>query len=245
LSVLARRNSLLAALPVADFDRLAQHLEPFSMPLGEILYEPGTRLRRVHFPTTAVVSLHYVLESGASAESAGVGFEGLVGVSLFMGGDTTPSSATVQIAGSGYALDPAILKREFSRAGAVQRLLLGYTQLLIGQMTQTAACNRHHTVEQQICRWLLMTLDRVPSRVIVVTQEMMAAVLGVRRESVTEVAGELQRAGVISYRRGHISVLHRDGLNSRVCECYGVVSRRMRQPMPAVRQPADALTAIN
>jgi CRP-like cAMP-binding protein len=241
----ARQNSLLAALPAADFERLTAHLEPLAMPLGTILYEPGTRLRRIHFPTTAVVSLHYVLESGASAESAGVGFEGVVGVSLFMGGDTTPSSATVQIAGSGYSLDSAVLKREFARAGAVQRALLGYTQLLIAQMTQTAACNRHHSVEQQICRWLLMTLDRVASREIVVTQEMIAAVLGVRRESVTQVAGDLQREGVISYRRGHISVLHREGLNSRVCECYAAVRRQMQRPMPESRQPAIQSIAIN
>jgi CRP-like cAMP-binding protein len=244
-SSLAKRNSLLAALPVADFERLAAHLEPLAMPLGTILYEPGTRLQRIHFPTTAVVSLHYVLESGASAESAGVGFEGVVGISLFMGGDTTPSSATVQIAGSGYTLDPMVLKREFARAGQVQRVLLGYTQLLIAQMTQTAACNRHHSVEQQICRWLLMTLDRVTSREIVVTQEMMAAVLGVRRESVTEAAGDLQRAGVISYRRGHISVLHREGLNSRVCECYAAVKCHMPRPTPESRPLAIQSIAIN
>jgi CRP-like cAMP-binding protein len=224
---LAKRNSLLAALPTADFECLAAHLVPQALPVGTILYEPGTRLRRIHFPTTAVVSLHYVMESGASAESAGVGFEGVVGISLFMGGGSTPSSATVQIAGNGYTLDSAILKREFDRAGAVQRVLLGYTQLLMAQMTQTAACNRHHSVEQQICRWLLATLDRVATREIVVTQEMMAAVLGVRRESVTEVAGDLQRAGVISYRRGHISVIHREGLNSRVCECYAAVKGQM------------------
>jgi|SRR5450755_801793 CRP-like cAMP-binding protein len=229
----ARQNSLLAALPVADFARISGHLVPLAMPVGFILYDPGTRPRLFHFPTTAVVSLHYVLESGASAESAGVGFEGVVGISLFMGGDTTPSSATVQIAGSGYSLEPSILKREFARAGAVQRALLGYTQLLMAQMMQTAACNRHHTIEQQICRWLLMTLDRVTSREIVVTQEMMAAVLGVRRESVTEAAGALQRAGMISYRRGHISVLDRDGLKGRVCECYAAV--RCQMPPPTLR----------
>ncbi len=244
-STLARRNSLLAALPVADFERLAGYLVPLAMPLGAILYEPGTRLRCIHFPTSAVVSLHHVLESGASAESAGVGYEGVVGIALFMGGNTTPSSATVQIAGSGFTLDAAILRPEFARSGAVQRVLLGYTQLLIAQMTQTAACNRHHSVEQQICRWLLMTLDRVTSREIVVTQEMMAAVLGVRRESVTEVAGDLQRAGVISYRRGHISVLHREGLNSRVCECYAAVRRQMPRPTPEWRQQETESLAIN
>jgi CRP-like cAMP-binding protein len=234
----ARQNSLLAALPAAEFERISEHLVPLAMPLGTILYEPGTRLRLFHFPTTAVVSLHYVLESGASAESAGVGFEGVVGISLFMGGDTTPSSATVQIAGNGYTLEPTILKREFARSGAVQRVLLGYTQMLIAQMTQTAACNRHHSVEQQICRWLLMTLDRVTSREIVVTQEMMAAVLGVRRESVTEAAGDLQRAGVISYRRGHISVLDREGLKSRVCECYAAVRCQMPRATPEATHAA-------
>jgi CRP-like cAMP-binding protein len=244
-ATLARRNSLLAALPAADFERLADYLVPFSMPLGAIIYEPGTRLKCIHFPTSAVVSLHHVLASGASAESAGVGFEGVVGVSLFMGGETTPSSATVQIAGSGYTVDAVVLKKEFARSGAMQRVLLGYTQLLIAQMTQTAACNRHHSVEQQICRWLLMTLDRVATREIVVTQEMMAAVLGVRRESVTEVAGDLQRAGVISYRRGHISVLFREGLNSRVCECYAAVKRQMPRPMPESRQQAAQSLAIN
>jgi CRP-like cAMP-binding protein len=229
---LAKENQILAALPAEDFARIAPFLNRVAMPVGELLYEPGSILRSVYFPTTAVVSLHYVLESGASAESAGVGFEGLVGVSLFMGGETTPSSAAVQIAGHGYSLDAALLKREFGRSGAVQILLLRYTQALIAQMTQTAACNRHHSVEQQICRWLLMTLDRVPCGEIVVTQEMIAGVLGVRRESVTEVAGALQRAGVIRYRRGHISVLERAGLISSVCECYSVVKRQMQRLLP-------------
>src|ERR1035438_6372096 len=176
---LAKQNSLLAALPAVDFERIAPHLSRVAMPLGEMLYEPGATLRRAYFPTTAVVSLHYVLESGASAESAGVGYEGVVGISLFMGGGSTPSSAAVRIAGHGYGLDVALLKREFARAGAVQILLLRYTQALMAQITQTAACNRHHSVEQQICRWLLTTLDRIPSREIVVTQEMIA---GVRSE---------------------------------------------------------------
>ena len=197
------------------------------MRVGDILYEPGTRLRRFCFPTSGVVSLHYVLASGATAESAGVGLEGVVGVSLFMGGDTTASAATVQIAGRGYALDPVPLQLEFAGPGQTQRILLGYAQLLIAQMIQTAACNRHHSVEQQICRWLLMTLDRVGPREIVVTQEMIGAVLGVRRESVTGVAGELQRAGLIGYRRGHIQVRDRIGLERRVCECYGAVRQRM------------------
>ncbi len=197
------------------------------MRVGDILYEPGSRLRCFQFPTSAVVSLHYVLASGATAESAGVGMEGVVGVSLFMGGDTTTSTATVQIAGRGYSLETESLQREFARGGVAQRILLGYTQLLMAQMIQTAACNRHHSVEQQICRWLLMTLDRVGPREIVVTQEMIGAVLGVRRESVTGVAGDLQRAGLIGYRRGHIQVRYRNGLQQRVCECYGAVRQRI------------------
>ena len=199
------------------------------MPLGQMLYEPGSPLRGVHFPTTAIVSLHYVLESGASAESAGVGYEGVVGIALFMGGNTTSSSAAVQIAGHGYSLDAVHLKREFAGPGPMQKVLLRYTQTLMAQTMQTAACNRHHSVAQQICRWLLMTLDRIPSREIVVTQEMIASVLGVRRESVTDVAGELQRAGTIRYRRGHISVLDRAGLNDGVCECYAVVKQLMER----------------
>ena len=224
----AKQNALLAALPAADFDRLTPHLMRVPMPLGQMLYQPGLALRRAFFPTTSIVSLHYVLESGASAESAGVGYEGVVGVPLFMGGETTPSSAAVRIAGHGYSLDAIELKREFSRRGAMQRLLLAYTQTLIGQMAQTAACNRHHSVDQQIRRWLLMTMDRIPSREIVVTQEMIASVLGVRRESVTEIAGHLQRAGAISYRRGHISVKDRARLSDGVCECYAAVREQMR-----------------
>ncbi len=231
------RNSLLAALPAADLARLSPQLELIAMPLGAMLYEPGSALRRAYFPTTAVVSLHYVLESGASAESAAVGFEGVVGVSLFMGSDSAPSSAAVQIAGSGYALDAALLKAEFLRFGAAQRVLLRYTLSLIAQMTQTAACNRHHTVQQQICRWLLMTLDRIPSGEIVVTQEMIAAALGVRRESVTAVAGVLQRAGIIQYRRGHISVLDRAGLNGLVCECYAAVKQQMQRVLAERYEP--------
>jgi CRP-like cAMP-binding protein len=229
----ARQNRLLAALPEEDFARLSPHLEPIAMRVGDIIYEPGTRLRQFHFPTTAVVSLHHVLASGATAESAGVGMEGLVGVSLFMGGDTTSSTATVQVAGRGYALDAGLLRSEFARSRATQRVLLGYTQLLIAQIAQTAACNRHHSMEQQICRWLLMTLDRVGPREIVVTQEMIGAVLGVRRESVTGVAGDLQRAGLIVYRRGHILVKDRIGLQRRVCECYAAVRSQMDPGVPA------------
>lgn len=221
---------LLGALPADDFMQLSRHLQPLCVPLGHILHEPGTRLRHLFFPITAVVSLHHVLQSGASAESAGVGFEGVVGISLFMGGETTTSSATVQIGGLGYSLDAEILVHEFGRSGAVQRVMLAYAQLLILQVGQTAACNRHHTIQQQMCRWLLITLDRIPSREIVVTQEMIAATLGVRRESVTEVAGDLQRASIIRYRRGNISVLERTGLERLVCECYGIVRNCMHGP---------------
>lgn len=241
----AGRNALLSALPSEVFRRLAPHLVHIAMPLGEMLYEPGSSLRRVYFPTTSVVSLYYVLESGASAESAAVGFDGVVGVSMYMGGDTTPSSAAVQIAGHGYSLDAARLKEEFARAGAVQRLLLRYTQVLIGQMTQTAVCNRHHSVEQQVCRWLLMTLDRIPSREIVVTQEMIAGALGVRRESITAVAGALQRSGIIGYRRGHVSVLERRGLNERVCECYAVVKTQMDAFLGENAQPQVGVVATD
>jgi CRP-like cAMP-binding protein len=221
------QNHLLAALPTAEFERLAAYLELVPMLLGEMLYEPGGQLRHAYFPTTAIVSLHYVMESGASAESAGVGNEGVVGISLFMGGDTTPSSAVVQTAGHAYRLESSLLLREFNRAGLLQNLLLRYTQALITQMTQTAVCNRHHSVEQQLCRWLLSTLDRIPSGELVMTQELIASLLGVRREGITEAAGKLQHAGVIRYRRGHIAVLERDGLETRVCECYAVVRKEL------------------
>jgi CRP-like cAMP-binding protein len=230
------QNHLLAALPAEDFERLAPHLEGVPMPLGEALYEPGTQLRHAYFPTTAIVSLHYVTESGASAETAGVGNEGIVGVSLFMGGDTTPSSAVVQTAGYGFRLDRHVLKAEFDRAGALQRLLLRYTQALMTQMAQTAVCNRHHSLEQQLCRWLLLTLDRLPTQELTMTQELVAGMLGVRREGVTEAAGKLQRAGLISYRRGHISVLDRKGLEAQTCECYGVVKKEMDRLLSDVRQ---------
>ncbi|OIN91052.1 MAG: Crp/Fnr family transcriptional regulator [Comamonadaceae bacterium CG1_02_60_18] len=222
------QNHLLAALPAADFEPLAEHLELVSLNLGQMLYDPGTQMRQAYFPTRSIVSLHYVTESGASAETAGVGNEGMVGISLFMGGDTTSSSAVVQTAGQAYRLDRHVLKQQFDRAGALQRLLLRYTQALMTQMAQTAACNRHHSVEQQLCRWLLLTLDRIPdARELVMTQELVASMLGVRRESVTEAAGNLQNAGYISYRRGHISVLDRAGLTKHACECYGVVKKEI------------------
>jgi len=237
------QNQLLAALPAAEFARLSPHLELVSMPLGEILYEPGSQMQHAYFPTTAIVSLHYVMESGASAETAGVGNEGVVGISLFMGGDTTPSSAVVQTAGHGYRLEGRLLKQEFNRGGLVQSLLLRYTQALLTQMIQTAACNRHHSVEQQLCRWLLLTLDRIPSGELTMTQELIASMLGVRREGITQAAGNLQRDGLIRYRRGHIVVLARSGLEERVCECYGVVKRELGRLLSDVRHRHGA--AVN
>lgn len=228
-------NHLLAALPSAESERLAPRLELVPMRLGETLYEPGGRLQHAYFPTTAIVSLLYVVESGAAAEIAGVGNEGIVGVSLFMGGDTTPSSAVVQTGGHGYRLKSNLLMEEFNRAGAMHRLLLRYTQALITQMFQTAACNRHHSIEQQLCRWLLMTLDRLSSNELVMTQELIANALGVRREGITEAAGNLQRTGVIRYRRGHIAVLERSGLEAGACECYAVVRNELGRLLADVR----------
>lgn len=219
----ALQNHLLAALPTADYARLALDLEPTVLALGDVLYEPGGRLQHAYFPTTAIISLHYVMENGSSAEIAGVGNEGILGVSLFMGGITTPSRAVVQTAGEGYRVTARRLIEEFNRGGALLRLLLRYSQALITQMAQTGACNRHHCVTQQLSRWLLLTLDRLPSNNLVMTQELIASMLGVRRESVTEAAGTLKQDGVISYRRGHISVLSRAGLQNHVCECYAVV----------------------
>ena len=224
------QNHLLAALPTAEFERILPHLELVQMPLGKVLYESGGQLQHVYFPTTAIVSLHYVTESGASTEIAGVGNEGVLGISLFMGGNTTPSRAIVQTAGHGYQLKAQLLMNEFNRvggrrAGIMQHLLLRYTQALITQISQTAVCNRHHSVEQQLCRWLLLTLDRLPSNELTMTQELIAGMLGVRREGITEAAGHLQQAGFIRYRRGHITVLNRSGMAARVCECYGVVKK--------------------
>ena len=228
----ALQNQLLAALPAAEFERLAAHLEPVSLRLGEMLYEPGGQLQHAIFPTTAIVSLHYVMDSGASAETASVGAEGVVGISLYMGGDTTCSSAVVLTAGQAYRLERHILRDEFERHGPVQRLLLRYTQALMTQMSLTAACNRHHSVEQQLCRWLLLTLDRVLSRELVMTQELVASSLGVRRESVAAAAGKLQHDGLIRYRRGHITVLDRTGLETRACECYAVVKKEQGRLLP-------------
>ena len=233
------QNHLLAALPASEFEPLAGHLELVPMALGQMLYEPGEQLRHAYFPTTSIVSLHYVTESGASAETAGVGNEGMVGVSLFMGGDTTPSSAVVQTAGHAYRLERHLLKQEFERGGGLQRLLLLYTQALMTQMSQTAACNRHHPVEQQLCRWLLLTLDRLPTLELVITQELIAGMLGVRREGITEAAGKLQHKGLISYRRGHITVLDRGGLEASACECYAVVKKEMHRLLSDVRSGQD------
>jgi CRP-like cAMP-binding protein len=240
------QNHLLAALPPEEFARLAPHLELITMQLGQTLYEPGDLLQHVYFPTSAIVSLLYILESGSSAEIAGVGNEGVLGISLFMGGNTTPSSAVVQTAGFGYRLSGALLKSEFSRGGLVQRLLLRYTQALLTAMCQTAACNRHHSIEQQLCRWLLQIIDRLPESELVMTQELIASALGVRREGVTEAAGNLQRAGLIQYRRGHISVSNRRGLEGRACECYGVLHREVTRLMSdhKYRQPQARTSAV-
>jgi CRP-like cAMP-binding protein len=224
-----KQNHLLAALPAEIFERIFPYLELISMPLGEVLYESGGQLQYVYFPTTAIVSLHYLLESGASAEIAGVGNEGVLGISIFMGGNTTPSLATVLTAGFGYRLKGRLMMEEFDRAGPMMRLMLRYTQALITQISQTAVCNRHHSIEQQLCRWLLLTLDRLPSNELTITQELIAGMLGVRREGITEAAGNLQRAGLISYRRGHITVLERSGLESRACECYNVVKKEFHR----------------
>jgi len=216
---------LLAALSAAELKRLRPNLEPVDMELGDVVYEPGRLLDHLYFPTTAIVSLLYVMEDGASAEIAVVGNEGVVGISLFMGGETTPSRAVVQSAGAAYRLAARFLQVEFRRGGSLQHLLLRYTQALITQMAQTAVCNRHHSVDQQLCRWLLLSLDRLDGSDLVMTQELIANMLGVRREGVTAAAGKLQKAGVIDYRRGHISVLDRPKLETLSCECYAVVRR--------------------
>jgi CRP-like cAMP-binding protein len=216
------QNHLLAAFPTAEYGRLAADLELVPMPLGKVLSESGGRMEHLFFPATCIVSLLYVLEDGSSAEIGVVGNEGVVGISLFMGGHTTPSRAVVRSAGHAYRLRAGVLLREFELGGSVMRLLLRYTQALITQMTQTAVCNRHHSVEQQLCRCLLLSLDRMSGTSLTMTQELIASLLGVRREGVTEAAGQLQREGLIRYRRGHIEVLDRAGLENAVCECYAV-----------------------
>jgi CRP-like cAMP-binding protein len=227
-----RKNQLLAALPDAVLQRWQPLLEPVELPLGKVLYESGRELSHVYFPTTAIISLLYVMENGSSAEIAVVGNEGVVGISLFMGGDTTPSRAVVQSAGQGWRLAAHAIKDEFNRAGPVLHLLLRYTQALITQMAQTAVCNRHHSLDQQLCRWLLLSLDRLEGHELVMTQELIANMLGVRREGVTDGAIKLQKAGLIRYSRGRITVLDRPGLEQRTCECYAVVKKEYDRLLP-------------
>jgi CRP-like cAMP-binding protein len=227
-----QQNHLLDALPAAEGQRWLPLLESVDMPLGSVLYEPGVALSHVYFPTTAIVSLLYVMENGASAEIAVVGNEGVVGISLFMGGESTPSRAVIQSAGTGLRLRAQVMKEEFNRAGPVLHLMLRYTQALITQMAQTAVCNRHHTLDQQLCRWLLLSLDRLQGNKLVMTQELIANMLGVRREGVTEGALKLQHAGLIQYARGHITVLDRAGLEKRSCECYAVVKKEYDRLLP-------------
>ena len=228
-----RSNQLLAALPDAESQRWLPHLEWIDMPLGQVLYESGRTLSHVYFPITSIVSLLYVMEDGASSEIAVVGKEGLVGISLFMGGESTPSRAVIQSAGQGFRLTSQVVKEEFNRAGPVMHLLLRYTQALITQMAQTAVCNRHHSLDQQLCRWLLLSLDRLQGNELVMTQGLIANMLGVRREGVTEGAVSLQEAGLIRYARGHITVLDRRGLEQRTCECYAVVKKEYDRLLPA------------
>ena len=228
-----QHNQLLAALPVADCERLKPHLMLVPLALGEVLSESDSRMRHVFFPVDCIVSLLYVMADGASAEIALVGNEGIIGVSLFMGGETTPSRAVVQSAGHAYRLSGKVLKEEFHRAAAMQHLLLRYTQALLTQMAQTAVCNRHHSLDQQLCRWLLLSLDRLASNELVMTQELIANMLGVRREGVTEAAGKLQQAELIHYSRGRITVIDRVGLEARTCECYAVVKKESDRLLPA------------
>ncbi|AGO43098.1 TPA: Crp/Fnr family transcriptional regulator [Pseudomonas aeruginosa] len=226
------QNHLLAALTQEIQERLIPHLERVTLPLGKVLYESGDALRHVYFPTDAIVSLLYVMEDGASAEISVVGNEGLIGVAVFMGGESTPSRAIVQSAGHAYRLPGQKLKDEFNRHGEMLQLMLRYTQALITQMAQTAVCNRHHSIDQQLCRWLLLSLDRLPSNQLSMTQELIANMLGVRREGVTEAAGKLQKLGVIKYSRGHITVLDRPQLEALCCECYAVVKRETDRLLP-------------
>jgi CRP-like cAMP-binding protein len=229
----ARKNHLLGALPDADFERWKSMLEPVNLPLGQVVYESGSTMTHAYFPTTAIISLLYVLQDGASAEIAVCGNEGMVGVVLFMGGESTPSRAVVQSSGKGYRLKGQFVKAEFDKSGPVLHLLLRYTQALITQMAQTAVCNRHHSLDQQLCRWLLLSLDRLNGNDLVMTQELIANMLGVRREGVTEGALKLQEAKLIRYARGHITVLNRKGLEDRTCECYSVVKKEYERLLPA------------
>lgn len=227
-----RQNQLLACLPEAEWERWMPHIELIDLPLGKVLHESGAPATHVYFPTNAIVSLLYILENGSSAEIAVVGNEGVVGISIFMGGGSTPSRAVVQSAGMGYRLRAEVIKRAFERSDPVKHLMLRYTQALITQMSQTAVCNRHHSLDQQLCRWLLLSLDRLSGNELVMTQELISNMLGVRREGVTEAAMKLQSAGLIRYARGHISVLDRPGLERRACECYRVVKNEYDRLLP-------------
>ncbi|HZR38226.1 MAG TPA: Crp/Fnr family transcriptional regulator [Nevskia sp.] len=233
-----QQNHLLAALPAEVQARLLPYLELVPLPLGKVLYESGDAMRHVFFPTDSIVSLLYVMESGASAEISVVGNEGLIGVALFMGGESTPSRAIVQSAGFAYQLLGQRLKDEFNRHGEMLLLMLRYTQSLITQMAQTAVCNRHHSIDQQLCRWLLLSLDRLPSNQLTMTQELIANMLGVRREGVTDAAGKLQKLGVIEYSRGQITVLDRPRLETLSCECYAVVKKETDRLLPYVPRHA-------
>lgn len=228
-------NFILAALNGPELERLAAHLEPVTLRLGDVIYGPNQHISYAYFPTTSIISLQYIMDTGACAEAAEVGNEGMLGLPILLGANSTPNTAIVQTAGHAYRLEQRVLKQEFNSAGVFQRLLLRYTQAMMTQMFQTAACNRHHSIEQQLCRWLLLTVDRIPSGELLMTQELVANMLGVRRESITEAAGSLQTAGAIRYRRGHISVLDRKKLEATTCECYSVVRNEFLRLMSDVR----------
>ncbi|MDO8313401.1 MAG: Crp/Fnr family transcriptional regulator, partial [Sideroxyarcus sp.] len=240
-----KQNHLLAALPSDAFARLVPHLELIPMLLGDVVYASGGKLQYALFPSTAIVSLRYVLENGGSCEIAGVGNEGVVGIPLFMGGETTPGRAVVQTGGHGYRLNSHVLTEEFNKSGALMHLLLRYTQALMTQISQIAVCNRHHSIDQQLCRFLLQTLDRVSSYELTMTQELIANMLGVRREGVTEACGRLKSEGLIQYRRGHIAALDRIGLENKVCECYGVVKREFSRLLSDVYEPQSSRPHAN
>jgi CRP-like cAMP-binding protein len=231
-------NRLLASLPCSERERWIPQLEWVPMPLGKVLYESGDKLTHVYFPITSIVSLLYVTKDGASAELAVVGNDGIIGISVFMGGLSTPNRAVVQSAGEGFRLQACPLMADFNRAGPVMHLLLRYTQALITQMAQTAVCNRHHSIDEQLCRWLLLSLDRLPSNELVMTQELISNMLGVRREGVTEAAKHLQHAGLIHYHRGHITILDREQLEKRTCECYAVVKKEYDRLLPSSNSDA-------
>lgn len=238
-------NNLINSLPPEEYERILPHLELIEMPLGSVLYESGEKLHYVYFPMDCIISLLYVTENGSSAEIAVVGFEGAIGIALFMGGQTMPNRAVVQSAGHSYRVKPNQFMQEFDRHGAMLHMMLKYTQALITQMAQTAVCNRHHSVDQQLCRWLLLSLDRLPSNELVMTQELIANMLGVRREGVTEAAGRLQQAGLIQYSRGHITVLDRKELEARVCECYQVVKREFDRLLPTPKRQETPVARVS